>query len=429
MAITFGFYDSKNGDRKYNAKQFSSIFDGIIMDGVFMTIGGQMAVKTANSGMQVNVQTGRAWFDHTWTLVDSIYPLILPNPEVLLDKWVAVVLEVNSSQAARRNIITYVAGTPATNPVYPTLTNTDTLHQHPLAYVKIRSGATVISQADIVNVVGTSTTPYVTGPLQTVNADTLLAQWRGEFADMIAADNTVFRNMINTDTSQWNNFFNGTQNSWDTYFASTKSNWNAYKSGVETQWNNYYSAVNNEWTTDKNRINSEWNTFYNNTDATWNAFYNRARTNWDGYLTGVESQWNTYFQGVGNQWDTFIDRSETNFNNFLEAKDDEFHEDIEAMQTEFSSFWEDFKRGMTEYLAEQKTIWEEWFSHMRGQLSEDAATRLQMEIDALAYVYVARNRAVLSIVGWVLDNRVTFGTWASVSGRRLTLAQPPANYN
>ena len=34
MAFTCGFFNSENGDRKYNAEQMSAIFDGIIADGV-----------------------------------------------------------------------------------------------------------------------------------------------------------------------------------------------------------------------------------------------------------------------------------------------------------------------------------------------------------------------------------------------------------
>ena len=64
MAFTCGFFNSENGDRKYNAEQMSAIFDGIIADGVFTTIGDHMAVS-AGTGMQVLVGTGKAWFDHT----------------------------------------------------------------------------------------------------------------------------------------------------------------------------------------------------------------------------------------------------------------------------------------------------------------------------------------------------------------------------
>ena len=39
MALTYGFYNSLNGDRKYNAMDISRLFDGLIKDGVFMSIG------------------------------------------------------------------------------------------------------------------------------------------------------------------------------------------------------------------------------------------------------------------------------------------------------------------------------------------------------------------------------------------------------
>ena len=38
MAFSYGFFDSRNGDRKYDATEFSSIFDGIIKDGVYMDV-------------------------------------------------------------------------------------------------------------------------------------------------------------------------------------------------------------------------------------------------------------------------------------------------------------------------------------------------------------------------------------------------------
>ena len=47
MALTSGFYNSINGDRTYNAEQMSSIFDGIINDGVFASIGKVFQVKVS----------------------------------------------------------------------------------------------------------------------------------------------------------------------------------------------------------------------------------------------------------------------------------------------------------------------------------------------------------------------------------------------
>ena len=52
MSVTYGFYNSINGDRKYNALEMSSIFDGIIVDGVYMSIGDALNVKSSG-GMEI----------------------------------------------------------------------------------------------------------------------------------------------------------------------------------------------------------------------------------------------------------------------------------------------------------------------------------------------------------------------------------------
>ena len=65
MSVTYGFYNSKNKDRTYDAIQMSSIFDGIIRDGILQHVGDTMMVKES-SGMTVHVGTGRAWSNHRY---------------------------------------------------------------------------------------------------------------------------------------------------------------------------------------------------------------------------------------------------------------------------------------------------------------------------------------------------------------------------
>ena len=45
MSVSSGFFNSLNGDRKYNAAQMSAIFDGLIIDGVFASIGTAFAPR------------------------------------------------------------------------------------------------------------------------------------------------------------------------------------------------------------------------------------------------------------------------------------------------------------------------------------------------------------------------------------------------
>ena len=180
MAVTYGFYDSLNHDRLYNAQQMSAIFDGVINDGVFASVGNQLHT-VAGSGMQVIVKSGRAWFDSTWTLNHAEYPLSIDAADVLLTRIDAVVLEVNSEVATRANTIKVVKGTPASTPAKPALTNTAAVHQHALAYVTVAKNTTAITNSMIEIVIGKTETPYVTAILQTTDITDLFKKWENDF--------------------------------------------------------------------------------------------------------------------------------------------------------------------------------------------------------------------------------------------------------
>lgn len=207
MSVSSGFFNSLNGDRKYNAAQMSAIFDGLIIDGVFASIGTAFAVKAAG-GLTVNVGIGKAWFDHTWTVNDSILPMTAPEAEVLLDRIDAVVLEVNGMESVRENTIKFVKGNPSSAPSRPTLTNEGNVHQYPLCYIYRKYGTAVINQADITPMVGTESTPFVTGILQTISLDELLGKWQDELDRFTDARSQEVDDWIAQEESNFTAWFN-----------------------------------------------------------------------------------------------------------------------------------------------------------------------------------------------------------------------------
>lgn len=207
MSVSSGFFNSLNGDRKYNAAQMSAIFDGLIIDGVFASIGTAFAVKAAG-GLTVNVGVGKAWFDHTWTVNDSILPMTVPEAEVLLDRIDAVVLEVNGMESVRENTIKFVKGNPSSAPSRPTLTNEGNVHQYPLCYIYRKYGTAVINQADITPMVGTESTPFVTGILQTISLDELLGKWQDELDRFTDARSQEVDDWIAQEESDFTTWFN-----------------------------------------------------------------------------------------------------------------------------------------------------------------------------------------------------------------------------
>lgn len=199
MAFTYGFYNSVNHDRKYDAVQMGMIFDGIITDGIYATYLKAMVVKASENASEVIVQPGRAWFNHTWSYNDSDYPIATPDPEVVLDRIDTLVLDINAEDASRENSFLWVQGTPTSQiPEPPELIHTATHNQYPLCDVYRKAGTTQIYAADITNRVGTSDCPFVTGVLESINIDDLLSQWDDEFHTWERATKSAFEGwMVN----------------------------------------------------------------------------------------------------------------------------------------------------------------------------------------------------------------------------------------
>lgn len=183
MAVTSGFFNSKNHDRLYDATQFSSFFDGLITDGVYQSIGDAFMVNAYPDGNSaVLVGTGRAWFNKTWTVNDTLMLLDLDPPSTLLDRIDAIVLDINRSEAVRKNSIIVVKGEYSESPKRPTLIHNDTHDQYPLAYVQIAHGDDApIEQRYISNMVGTKECPLVAGFLESMDITMFIAQMENKF--------------------------------------------------------------------------------------------------------------------------------------------------------------------------------------------------------------------------------------------------------
>lgn len=222
MAVTSGFFNSLNSDRRYNALQMAELFDGLINDGVYETLYNKFRVTPNSNGLAVQVDTGRAWFDHTWIKNDGIYVLTLPPAEVLFDRIDAVVIEVNHTQAVRQSTIKIVKGTPSANPARPTLSHSNNIFQHPLAYVRVKVGATAITQANITNMVGTSSCPFVTGVVSVMNIDMLVEQWAAQWDEWVDKESTDVKNWLDKEQNDFLTWFGNKKRAiildWDTWF-------------------------------------------------------------------------------------------------------------------------------------------------------------------------------------------------------------------
>lgn len=193
---TSGFFNSVNGDRTYNAQQMSEIFEGLITDGVYESVGNKLAVQP-NSGMIIKIATGRGWFDKRWVNNDSDYLQTLEAADVLLNRYCAVCVRVDTTDSGRKAMPYLKYSDFATTPVKPTMTRTETVKEYCLAYVYIKAGATAITAADIEDTrANKSLCGWVTGLIEQLNSTTLFEQWEAIFNNWFGS----LQDLINQNT-------------------------------------------------------------------------------------------------------------------------------------------------------------------------------------------------------------------------------------
>lgn len=145
MAVTYGFFNSVNGDRKYNAEQMSEYFRGIINEGVYQHLDGGLAV-TAGTGLAVNVAAGRAIIQNRWVQNSAAMSLTIAAASETYARKDAVVIRLNWS--SRSISIAVKTGTPAASPVAPSMTRNSTTYEMALAYVNVAANATSVTVTD-----------------------------------------------------------------------------------------------------------------------------------------------------------------------------------------------------------------------------------------------------------------------------------------
>lgn len=182
MAVKFGFFNSVNHDRQYDADDISNYYLKLISNGVFATPSDNMQVQASQS-MTVQVNAGWGFINCKWIDNNSPYLLTLAAADVALNRIDRVVLRLNPQEAKRNIEIAVKRGTTAQTPTAPALTREDGgTWELSLAQIYVGAGVTEITQAKITDerpkkdVCG-----WVTGLIDQIDTTELFAQYDNAF--------------------------------------------------------------------------------------------------------------------------------------------------------------------------------------------------------------------------------------------------------
>lgn len=201
MAVTYGFFNSVDGDRKYNAEQMSTYFDGLVSDGIYQSVGGKFYVS-AGAGLSVNVSTGRALIECHWLKNDNVLTISLDSADVQNGRKDLIVIKLDYS--ARTMGVEYISGAESVK-------NTETVKYLTLAKITVPAGATSITQANIKDYRGSALCPWVTGLVKQVDTSDLFSQYEKAYEEMV---------------QQMINWWADRRNAFDTWFNSLTTSLN-----------------------------------------------------------------------------------------------------------------------------------------------------------------------------------------------------------
>ena len=204
MAIQSGFFNSINGDRRYDAKWFAQYFATFIGNGVFPQPSSGLQVM-ADTQMRTIVKAGKGWINGYFIINDSDYILTHDRADGVLKRIDRVVMRLDHQDRLINILIK--KGAFASQPVAPSLQRDGDAYELALADVLINNGATQITQAHITDQrLNKALCGIVHGLVEQVDTTTIFNQyqaWLEEYKGINAAEWEAWQNQEKADFEAW----------------------------------------------------------------------------------------------------------------------------------------------------------------------------------------------------------------------------------
>ena len=181
-----GFFNSIDGDRKYDADDISNYFLKLISNGVFATPANSMQIQAAG-GMKVKVTPGWAFINCKWLRLDNDYYITLDKADVKCNRVDRIVLRLDPSDEARNITIQVKKGDAKEKAYLKSLERVKNgVWELSLGYVWVHANATEIRQSNIVDErANTDVCGFVTGLIDQIDTTNLFAQYNDSFKEFM----------------------------------------------------------------------------------------------------------------------------------------------------------------------------------------------------------------------------------------------------
>lgn len=215
MAIRSGFFNSVNGDRRYDAKRFAEYFATFIGNGVFPNPSTNLEI-ISNNDMTVTVMAGKAWINGYIIINDDDYILELEPSDGVLSRIDRIVARYDVVDREIR--LEVKKGTFASNPVAPSLQRDADAYELGLADILVSNGVISVTQSDITDLrLNNDLCGIVHGTVDQVDTTTLFNQyltWLEEKKTQYDADMLQWTSNKQQEFENWTDIQEQDFNSW-----------------------------------------------------------------------------------------------------------------------------------------------------------------------------------------------------------------------
>ena len=204
MAIRSGFFNSVNGDRKYDASRFAEYFASFIGNGVFPNPSDCLQV-ISNNDMTITVRPGKAWINGYILINDDDYILEIDPADGVLNRIDRVVARYDATDREIR--LEVKKGQFASNPVAPELQRDADAYELALADISVNKGTVSITQAAITDLrLNSELCGIVHGTVEQVDTTTLFNQylsWYQQTTEQAEVDLETIKQQFQAEFDVW----------------------------------------------------------------------------------------------------------------------------------------------------------------------------------------------------------------------------------
>ena len=145
--IKYGFFNSINDDRPYDADALSDFFLRLVPNGILKGSATDPLQVAPLGDLNLTINAGYAFINAKYFHNDFITTITIPAPDSTLPRVDRVVLRLDRDQ--RKISLAVHKGEAAGTPTAPDLTRNDTIYELSLATIAVAAGATAITSADV----------------------------------------------------------------------------------------------------------------------------------------------------------------------------------------------------------------------------------------------------------------------------------------